>query len=105
MHNMRIFTKKPIESFKVKHPDSATGLQQWYVIVSKSKFDGPEHVRKVFGNKVDIVAKGYVFDISGNKYRLAASIHFNKQHVFIREIMTHAEYSKEAWKKRHQDFH
>lgn len=102
---MRILTRNPIEDFKVQHPDSSTSLEIWYSILAKNDFQGPEQLQQVFGNKLDIVLKGYVFNISGNKYRLAASIHFNTQMVFIREIMTHAEYSKNTWKQRHKDFH
>ncbi len=39
-----------------------------------------------------------VFNISGNKYRLIAAIHFNRKKVFIREILTHAEYDKGKWR-------
>ena len=102
---MRVITRTRIEDFKKKHPDSVTSLDLWYDLITKNHFDNLMALKTVFGNKVDIVAKGYIFNISGNKYRLAASIHFNTQMVFIREIMTHAEYSKEDWKKQHKDFH
>ncbi|MFM6754705.1 MAG: type II toxin-antitoxin system HigB family toxin, partial [Dolichospermum sp.] len=31
-------------------------------------------------------------------YRLIASIHFNRQKVYIRYILTHSEYDKDRWK-------
>lgn len=102
---MRIISRRPINAFTEKHPDSARALDHWYRIISKSRFESFMDLEKTFGNSVDVVVKGYVFDICNNQYRLAASIHFNAQTVFIREIMTHAEYSKNHWKKRHQDFH
>jgi len=40
-----------------------------------------------------------VFNIGGNKYRLIAAIHFNRGKVYIRDVLTHAEYDKERWKK------
>lgn len=102
---MRVITRTRIEDFKKLHPNSASSLDLWYDLITKHHFNDFMALKAVFGNKVDIVVKGYVFNISGNKYRLAASIHFNTQMVFIREIMTHAEYSKEDWKKQHKDFH
>jgi mRNA interferase HigB len=52
---------------------------------------------------VDYVSTGkgdfYVFNIAGNKYRLIAAIHFNRQMLFIRFILTHAEYDRGGWKK------
>jgi len=32
---------------------------------------------------VDLVGKCYVFNVGGNKYRVIARIHFNRQMVFI----------------------
>ena len=102
---MRVITRTRIEDFKKLYPDSVTSLDLWYDLITKNHFSDFMALKAVFGNKVDIVGKGYVFDISGNKYRLAASIHFHTQMVFIREIMPHAKYSKEVWKKQHKDFH
>ena len=39
-----------------------------------------------------------MFNISGNAYRLVASIHYNTHKVFILRVMTHAEYLKDKWK-------
>ena len=33
-----------------------------------------------------------MFNIGGNNYRLAASIHFNTEILFVRAVLTHAEY-------------
>jgi mRNA interferase HigB len=40
-----------------------------------------------------------VFNISGNKYRLITSIHFNRRKVYVRSVLTHAEYNRGAWKR------
>lgn len=39
-----------------------------------------------------------VLDISGNKYRLIAAIHYNRKKVYIRHVLTHAEYDLDKWK-------
>ncbi|HEY9686554.1 MAG TPA: type II toxin-antitoxin system HigB family toxin [Coleofasciculaceae cyanobacterium] len=102
---MRIISRRPIDDFKAKHTDSLEALEHWYATLKKGRFTNFVALKETFGNSVDVVDKGFVFDICNNKYRLAASIHFNAQTVYIREIMTHAEYSKNKWKLRHQDFH
>jgi len=102
---MRIISRVPISDFKLKHPDSGDSLENWYRTIYKGSFANFMELKAIFGSSVDVVVKGFVFDICNNKYRLAASFHFNAKTVYVREIMTHAEYSKNAWKKRHQDFH
>jgi len=40
-----------------------------------------------------------VFNIGGNKARLIAAIHYNRGKVYIRAVLTHAEYDKNKWKE------
>jgi mRNA interferase HigB len=47
---------------------------------------------------VDLVGKCYVFNVGGNKYRVIARIHFNRQMIFVREVLTHREYDRDQWK-------
>jgi mRNA interferase HigB len=51
----------------------------------------------MFGT-ADFVGDKTVFDIGGNKYRLIAYIHYRAKIVFIKHILTHAEYDKGDWK-------
>lgn len=39
-----------------------------------------------------------VFNISGNKYRLVSVIKYRWRIVYIRHILTHAEYDEGKWK-------
>jgi len=47
----------------------------------------------------DQVGKLTVFNISGNKYRLIAAIHFNRSIVYVRAVLTHDEYDQGTWKE------
>ncbi len=38
--------------------------------------------------------------LGGNKIRLIAAIHYNRQKFYIREVLTHAEYEKNKWKEQ-----
>ncbi|WP_333185414.1 type II toxin-antitoxin system HigB family toxin [Microcoleus sp. B3-D7] len=39
-----------------------------------------------------------MFNIKGNKYRLIVSLNYQKQIVYIKYILTQAEYEKDNWK-------
>lgn len=72
-------------------------LAVWYALMSKADFGSFAELKKVFGS-VDKVGKFTVFDIGGNKYRLIVAIHFNRRKVYIRHVLTHAEYDRQKWK-------
>jgi mRNA interferase HigB len=40
-----------------------------------------------------------VFDIGGNKVRLIAAIHYNRNKIYVRYVLTHQEYDAGKWKK------
>lgn len=95
---MRVITKRRIIEFYSLHRDSENSLNSWYKIISKSDFGSFNDLRKSFPS-ADLVNNLTVFNICGNKYRLIAAIHYNKQMVYIRDILTHKEYDKNKWRK------
>jgi len=95
---MRLIDRKTLKAFYDVHPDSEAVLDQWYQAMKFSSFQNLEEVRKTFPH-ADSVGRITVFNIKGNKYRLLTAIHYNKQIVYILEILTHAQYSKNTWKQ------
>ncbi|MBI4985451.1 MAG: type II toxin-antitoxin system HigB family toxin, partial [Rhodocyclales bacterium] len=55
-------------------------------------------LRQTFG-AADYVDGYTIFDVGGNRYRIAAVIHYDKQRLYLRQVMTHAEYDRNAWRK------
>lgn len=95
---MRVITRKRIIEFVKQHPNSESALNNWYQIISKTDYSSFSELRKTFpsADKVDNLT---VFNIGGNNVRLISAIHYNTKCVFIRHILTHAEYDKENWKR------
>lgn len=96
---MHIITKKRIIEAKRKHFNCAAALDGWFKVVEKNTFTSFADLKKTF-NTVDKVNKLFVFDIGGNKLRLIASIHFNRQKIYIRHILTHKEYDTGKWRNQ-----
>ena len=46
----------------------------------------------------DKVGEFVVFNIAGNRYRLIASIHFNRGKVYVRDVLTHQAYDRGGWR-------
>ena len=87
-----------VGDFATKHPESRTGLNSWVRITSAAQWSSIADVRKVYPH-ADAVDRCTVFNISGNKYRLACRIDYAAETIRITSVMTHAQYSKDKWKK------
>lgn len=95
---MHIITRKRITKAKTLHPECESALAGWLRIIEDNEFKSFPALKATF-NSVDKVEHLYVFDIGGNKLRLIASIHFNRQKLYIRHILTHKEYDKGKWRE------
>lgn len=95
---MHVISKKVLRQFWEKHADSESSLIRWFKIMKREDFGNFNELRAVFPH-ADLVGELIVFNIGGNKYRLIASIHFNRGKVYVRDVLTHHEYDKGAWKK------
>ena len=95
---MHVITRKRIDEFIALHPESRSPLSAWFAIVEKTQFKSFAGLRMTFA-KADLVGDKVVFNIGGNRYRLIAAVHFNRGKLFIRDILTHAEYDRGGWKK------
>lgn len=95
---MHVITRKRLNEFAEKHPDVRSGLANWYRLMKRGNFRSFAHLRETFPS-ADLVGKLTVFNIGGNKARLIAALHFNRQKVYIRAVLTHGEYDTGAWKE------
>jgi len=95
---LRIISKKKIRDYVSNNVQAELPLVDWYTKMLNIKADSLNELKKVF-NSIDYVNGYTIFDIGGNNYRLITAIHYNVQRCYIREIWTHAQYSK----LNHQD--
>ena len=91
-----------MRDFTRRHADAATPLGAWLRLARHGRFQNLVELKHTFGSVDMVSVKGrelYGFNIGGNKYRLAAAIHFNTQRLFVRDIVTHAQYVTERWRR------
>ena len=94
---MHVISQQRIWEAKRKFPSAESALDGWYRIIKRNTICNFADLKRYF-NSVDKVDNLYVFNINGNNLRLIASIHFNRQKIYIRNIITHKEYDKDCWK-------
>jgi mRNA interferase HigB len=65
--------------------------------VKSSSWKDPADLKRTFGT-VDFVRDKTVFDLGGNKFRSIAFVHYRRQIVFVKHVLSHAEYDQGDWK-------
>jgi mRNA interferase HigB len=96
---MHIITRKRLNEYAEKHPAAESGLAHWYHALKRQNPANFIELRHIFPH-ADQVGGLTVFNIGGNKARLIAALHYNRRKVYIRAVLTHAEYDAGKWKVR-----
>jgi len=95
---MHVISLKRLREFWAIHPNAERPLATWYNEAKTADWAHIAEVRTLFPN-ADQVGKFTVYNIGGNKFRLFVAIHFNRGKIFVRDVLTHAEYDRGDWKK------
>lgn len=91
---MHIITRTRLTSFGKKHPDAAGPLREWVRVIRLKHYRQHLDVQKDFPRVDFIGTRKAVFNIGGNKYRLVVDLRYDLGRVYIRHIVTHAEYDR-----------
>ena len=95
---MNVICKRELFEKAVHYPDAITPVRVWYRMALAARWENLEDVRREYP-ATDMVGPLAIFNIGGNKYRLIVRLVFRSQRIYIKELLTHAEYDKEKWKK------
>jgi mRNA interferase HigB len=95
---MRIVSRKAIREAAAKHREWSASLNAWYKIAKNADWANFADVRNSW-RRSDVVDQFVVFDISHNKCRLIATIKYRWKMVYIRCILSHAEYDQREWRR------
>ena len=96
---MHVITHARVVAAQARFPESSRALDFWYRAMKHGRFATFAELRATFGS-VDKVGPLLVFNIGGNKLRLIAAVHFNSRKVFVRHVLSHAEYDRSQWKRK-----
>ena len=95
---MHIISRRALRDFAVTHANAEAPLDAWYRVAKVATWKSLVELQATWPS-ADSVGKLTVFNIKGNTYRLIARINYRSGTLFIRAVLTHAQYDKEAWKQ------
>ncbi len=99
---MHIVSRKTLKEAATRLSGSRIGLDAWFRIASRAEWRSLEDIRKTYPSADGVIIgdkKYVVFNVCGNKFRLIVKLEYRYQKIFIKHVLTHAEYDKEDWKK------
>jgi mRNA interferase HigB len=96
---MRVISMAPLREFWDQHPESRASLSDWLRRAKACQASDFTALRREFP-AADYVEGLTVFNVGGNNYRLVAAIHYNRQNLYVRAVLTHADYDRDKWKRR-----
>lgn len=91
---MRVTAKKKIREYGEANAQAKEELNTWYAKAELADWNNLNELKEDMPATDYIGNDHYVFNIKGNHYRLVAMVFFATRRVYIRDIFTHAEYSK-----------
>ncbi len=94
---MRIIARARLIALAAAHSDCVAQVTAWYNIASKATWRNLDEVRQTFPH-ADPVGDKTVFNIKGNAYRLIVYIRYDAGIIYIKDLLTHADYDKGTWK-------
>jgi mRNA interferase HigB len=95
---LHIISRKKVREAATRPRDLEAPLDVWFRIAKKASWQNLADVRKTFAS-ADLVNRWTVFNVKGNRYRLSTEINYRSQRVYVRHVLTHAEYDREEWKQ------
>ena len=95
---MHVISRKRLLQAAAEHADLGEPLDVWYRVAKKAEWKNLMDVKRVFPS-AEAVERFTVFNIKGNAYRMITEINYQTGRIFLRYVLTHADYSKGAWKR------
>ena len=94
---MHVITRRALREFAALNKAAVKPLDSWDRVAKKAHWQSIADVRVSYPH-ADAVGRCTLFDIGGTEYRLIVKIEYRLQVIFIKHVLTHAEYDKEEWK-------
>lgn len=96
---MQIIKRTTLTEYGKRHAPVMDPLMKWYKTVRTLQWTSPTELKRDFPGASLIDGHRVVFNIKGNAYRLLVYVQYKQPWmkqgtVFIKRVMTHAEYDK-----------
>ena len=100
---MEIFGKEKLTDFARSHKQAEGPLDRWLFHTREAQWHNFNELKGTFGS-ADYYRGAVIFDIGGNKFRLIATVIYERKQLYIDQVLTHQEYDEDKWKKPYEGY-
>ena len=97
---MHVISKRALRDFYLIHDRSKGPILAWHRLMERSDVPDLNGLHRVFPS-ADYTAPFTIFNVGGNRFRIVTAIHYNRRKVYVRAVLTHAEYDR--WSAAHRE--
>jgi mRNA interferase HigB len=93
---MNVISKRPFSDAARIYPNDRSALLEMFKVLQKVDFQNPDELKAVYPSldKFKYKDKWWVLDVGGNNLRVIAFIQFVNKRVYVKHIVSHANYDK-----------
>lgn len=103
VHTMRLIKRSTLRRYAERFAKAGGPLDAWARLTLSAAWKNLVETRRTFPHADQVKVKSgktvTIFNVGGNDFRLITAIHYDRQKVFVLNFLTHAEYSRDQWKK------
>ncbi|MCU7919859.1 MAG: type II toxin-antitoxin system HigB family toxin [Candidatus Thiodiazotropha sp. (ex Dulcina madagascariensis)] len=93
---MNVISKRPFSEASKQYPNDRAALLEMFSVLQKIDFHTPDELKAVFPSLDNFKHKDkwWVLDVGGNNLRVIMFIQFVNKRIYIKHIVSHADYNK-----------
>ncbi|EEF9883224.1 type II toxin-antitoxin system HigB family toxin [Salmonella enterica subsp. enterica serovar Kentucky] len=93
---MHVISRKPFNEAMLMYPNHELALTELLNVLEKKTFTQPEEMKRYIPSLDNFKYrdKWWVIDVSDNSLKLISYIDFRLHKIFVKHIVSHAEYDK-----------
>ena len=88
---MNVIAIRTIREFWELHPNAESPMRTWYNVLGAINPTTFNQLRDTFPS-ADYAVPHTIFNVGGNNFRVIVNIHYASRAVFIKFVLTHADY-------------
>ena len=95
---MNVINRKAVRQMMDDHAEVSAALDAWWKVARAARWMHLEGCRQSL-RTADQIGRCLIFGILGNNYRLITVVSWRNQRIYVKALLTHRRYERNAWHK------